>query len=214
MAPDPDDRAAASTDLFDVMGRQRAHRRFTDEPLDDGAVAELLAAAVNAPNAENRQPWEFVVVRDPGVRARIGEIAATAWDGGARSHSEGRLDPHLLADVDAGVRGGISGAPVVIVVCADLDRGHKATVGSSLFPAVQNLLLAATARGLGSALTTLATTRAADLAGVLGLPDHVVPVAIVPVGHPGRPLGPPRRDPFATHTHRDRFGSPWAQSAP
>lgn len=198
-----------SSDVFDVIGRQRAHRRYRDEPVDDVTVAEVLAAAVHAPSAENRQPWEFVVVRDPERRRRIGEITMAAWDGGARRLSEGRLDPRLLADVDAGVRGGTSGAPVVVVVCADLDRGHPATVGSSIFPAVQNLLLAATARGLGSALTTLATTRHEELSALLELPDTVRPVAVVPLGWPVRPLGPPRREPFSSHAHRDRFGSPW-----
>jgi nitroreductase len=200
---------ADSADAFEVMRRQRAHRLFRDDPVDDATIAELLDAAVHAPNAENRQPWEFVVVRDPAVRARIGEITADAWERGGRRHSEGRLPPDLLAEVAAGVHGGVAGAPVVIVVCVDVERGHPATVGSSIFPAVQNLLLAATARGLGSALTTLATTLGAELSALLDLPEHVRPVAIVPIGHPARNLGPPRRDDFSRHTHRDRFGSPW-----
>jgi nitroreductase len=198
-----------SSDLFDVIGRQRAHRRYRDEPVDDATVAEILDAAVHAPSAENRQPWEFVVVRDPDLRRRIGEITTAAWDGGARRLSEGRLDPRLLADVDAGVRGGTSAAPVVVVVCADLERAHPATVGSSIFPAIQNLLLAATARALGSALTTLAATRHEELSALLALPDTVRPVAVVPLGRPARHLGPPRREPFSAHAHRDRYGSPW-----
>ena len=68
---------------------------------------------------------------------------------------------------------------------------------SSIFPAVQNLLLAATALGLGSALTTITIGYRDELRDLLGLPDHVVPVAVVPIGHPARALGPPRRDPFA-----------------
>jgi nitroreductase len=198
-----------ATGLDAVIGRQRAHRRFTGEPVEDEVVSELLDAAVHAPSAENRQPWEFVVVRDLEVRRRIGEITQSVWDDGARDLSVGRLAPELLDEVEAGVRGGVTGAPVVIVVCADLERGLRATVGSSIFPAVQNLLLAATARGLGSALTTLATARAGALAELLGLPRDVEPVAVVPIGHPTRPLGPARRDSFTDHTHRDRYGRPW-----
>ena len=115
----------------------------------------------------------------------------------------------MLADVDRGATGGIAAAPVNIVVCADTHRGLEATVASSIFPAVQNLLLAATALGLGSALTTITTGFRAELQQLLELPEHVWPVAVVPLGHPARPLGPPRREPFAEHTHRDRYGLRW-----
>jgi nitroreductase len=90
-----------------------------------------------------------------------------------------------------------------------VQRGLEATVASSIFPAVQNLLLAATALGLGSALTTIATTYRAELQELLTLPDHVLPVVVVPIGHPAKALGKPRRDDFATHAHREQYGSPW-----
>ncbi len=115
----------------------------------------------------------------------------------------------LLAEVDRGATGGVAAAPVNVVVCADTERGLEATVPSSIFPAVQNLLLAATALGLGSALTTITTSFRSQLAVLCDLPAHVVPVAVVPVGWPARPLGPPRREPFARHTHRDRYGNEW-----
>jgi nitroreductase len=119
------------------------------------------------------------------------------------------LSPALLRDVDRGATGGIAGAPVNIVVCGDTERGLEATIPSSIFPAVQNLLLAATALGLASALTTITTGYRAELQAVLALPAHVVPVAIVPIGHPARPLGPPRRAPFTQHTHREQYGLGW-----
>jgi nitroreductase len=74
---------------------------------------------------------------------------------------------------------------------------------------VQNLLLGATALGLGSALTTLAMTRRDDVRWLLGLPEHVEPVALVPIGRPARALGAPRREPAADHAHRDRYGTRW-----
>jgi nitroreductase len=104
--------------------------------------------------------------------------------------------------------GGFATAPVFVVVCADIERTLEVTVPSSVYPAVQNLLLAATALGLGSALTTIALM-AEEVVPMLGLPAHVTPVAVVPLGYPARPLGPPRRDPFAQHTHRDTYGTPW-----
>jgi nitroreductase len=121
-----------------------------------------------------------------------------------------RLEPSLLDEVDRGiVGGGFRSAPVLVVVGADTERCLTATVASSTFPATQNLLLAATALGLGSALTTLTTAFGAELSGLLGLPGSVVPVAVVPIGHPAKALGAPRREPFARRTHRDRYGVPW-----
>jgi nitroreductase len=197
------------SDFFDVVRHQRASRVFADTPVTDDEIASVLTAATYAPSAENRQPWEFVVVCDPRSRERIGELTKRAWDEGGRAISRQRLSPALLADVDRGATGGIAAAPVQIVVCADTQRGLEATVASSIFPAVQNLLLAATALGLGSALTTIATGYRAELQALLDLPAHVWPVAVVPIGRPARPLGPPRRDPFAAHTHRERYGSGW-----
>jgi nitroreductase len=199
----------SDADLFAVVARQRACRAFSDAPVTDDQLAPLLEAATHAPSAENRQPWEFVVVRDDGVRTAIGDLTRRAWEAHGRAFSETRLSPRMLAEVDRGASGGIAAAPVQVVVCADLERGLAATVASSIFPAVQNLLLAATASGLGSALTTLTTAYADELKVLLGLPDTVVPVAVVPLGWPARPLGPPRRDPFADHTHRERYGNAW-----
>jgi nitroreductase len=198
-----------SNDLFAVVARQRACRTFSDAPVTDAEIAQLLEAATHAPSAENRQPWEFVVVRDPAARASIGDLTRRAWEAHGRAFSESRLSPRLLADVDRGAMGGIAAAPVHIVVCADTERGLEVTVASSIFPAVQNLLLAATAIGLGSALTTITTSFRSELATLLGLPPHVIPVAVVPVGRPAKPLGPPRREPFAEHTHREQYGSAW-----
>ena len=103
----------------------------------------------------------------------------------------------------------IANAPVNIIVCADVQRGLEATIPSSIFPAVQNLLLAATALGLGSALTTITTGFRSEMQALLALPDHVRPVALVPIGHPARALGRPRRAPFNEHTYRERYGRTW-----
>jgi len=196
-------------DLFDVVHRQRACRAFSADPVDDALLARVLDAATFAPSAENKQPWEFVVVRDAAARAALGDLTARAWEGGGRAFSEGRLSAGLLADVEAGATGGVAGAPVTIVACADTARGLAQTVPSSMFPAIQNLLLAATALGLGSALTTITTGFVAELRALLGLPETVLPVALVPLGWPARPLGPPRRESFSLHTHRERFGEAW-----
>jgi nitroreductase len=150
-----------------------------------------------------------VVVRDPGRRARIAELTRRAWREGGRQHSEGRLPDRLLAEVDDGAETGLARAPVLVVVCGDTALAHPSTLPSSVFPATQNLLLAAGALGLGSAMTTLATLFADELAAALDLPPTVRPMAVVPLGWPERPPGPPRRIPVRERAHRDHYGRPW-----
>jgi len=196
-------------DFFAVVARQRAYRAFSTEPVTDDVIARLLTAATFAPSAENMQPWEFVVVRDDATRAALGDLSRRAWDEYGRAFSQDRLSPKMLADVGAGATSGVANAPVNIVVCADVERGLAVTIPSSIYPAVQNLLLAATALGLGSALTTISTGFRAEMQTILALPDHVWPIALIPIGHPAKPLGPPRRAPFSEHAHRDRYGQTW-----
>jgi nitroreductase len=105
--------------------------------------------------------------------------------------------------------GGVAAAPVLVVVCGDTRLAEPTSLGASVFPAVQNLLLAAHALGLGSALTTLPVLAGEELPTALGLPPEVVPLAVVPLGHLARPLGPPRRRPVSEKTHRDRYGTPF-----
>ena len=190
--------------VFDVINSQRACRAFGDDDVDDSVVRRLLEAATHAPSAENSQPWVFVVVRDGQTRKSIGDLNERAWSGGGRAYSKGRLSPGLFASVEAGVTGGVSSAPVIVVVCGDAALAHEATLGSTVFPAVQNLLLAANALGLGSALTTLSTVFADELRDLLQLPDHVRPMAVVPIGWPARPLGAPRRKPPTAYL--DHYG--------
>ena len=198
-----------SDDFFAVVARQRANRDFSSDPVDDDTIARVLTAATFAPSAENKQPWEFVVVRDETTRAALGELSRRAWETYGRAFSEGRLTPDMLAEVGRGATGGIANAPVNIVVCADVHRGLEVTIPSSIFPAVQNLLLAATALGLGSALTTISAGFRAEMQSIVGLPEHVWPIAVVPIGHPAKPLGRPRRAPFTERTHRERYGQGW-----
>jgi nitroreductase len=206
---------AAAIDFLELARHQRAHRSYSGERVDDAVVARLLRAATFAPSSENRQPWVFVVVRDPERRAAIGRIMAELWAGGGRDYAEGRSDPKLLLDVDAGIAGGgIAAAPVLVVVGGDTTLVPRAMLKSSIFPAVQNLLLAAVAEGLGGALTTIATLRAAELAEIVGFPATVDPIAVVPLGRPGRALGPARRRPFEDTTHREQFGTPWDGAQP
>jgi nitroreductase len=97
-------------------------------------------------------------------------------------------------------------------VCGDTRLTYAQALPASVFPAVQNLLLAAHALGLGSTLTTLPVLGGDELSGPLGLPAEVVPVAVVPLGHLPAPLGPPRRQPLTEKAHLDRYGTPFPPS--
>jgi nitroreductase len=207
--PPPSDRP-----FFDVVLHQRACRSFAARPVDDRLIEQCLRAATHAPSAENRQPWVFVVLRDPQQRGRVAALTRRAWREGGRAHSEGRLPASLLDEVHHGAETGMEGAPVLVVVCGDRDLGLEATLPSSVYPATQNLLLAANALGLGSAMTTLATLFSTELSALLGLPDSVVPMAVVPLGWPARPLGPPRRLPVSERAHLDRYGTPFGANPP
>ncbi|MEY2448322.1 MAG: hypothetical protein QOH79_1798 [Acidimicrobiaceae bacterium] len=197
-------------DFFEVALRQRACRDFSDEPVPDDDIEKILEAATHAPSAENAQPWVFVVVRDDATRAQLSELTQRVWNAGARDQAMARLDAELASDVDAGIERGLGGAPAVVVIAADTTSGvHPKAVASSIFPAVQNLLLAAGSLGYGSALTTLTAAAGDDLRAILDLPEHITPMAVVPLGRPARPLGPPRRRAVSESTYRDRYGRPW-----
>lgn len=199
-----------SPGFFSVVRMQRAYRAFTDDPVPDDVVERVLEAATFAPSAENTQPWVFIVVRGADARARIGELNRKAWEGGGREFSRPRLTPEVFAKVEAGATGGIADAPVLIIVGADTSRCVDAVLEASIWPAVQNLLLAAQALGLGAAMTTITTVFADELRTLLLVPDHVRPMAVIPLGMPAKQLGPPRRAPVAEKTFRERYGERWA----
>lgn len=198
---------ATVADFFDVVTSQRAHRQFRAEPVSWALLRRVLHAATHAPSAENRQPWRFVVVTDPERRRAIGELNRRAWEHGAEQYAARRLAPALLRQVRQGASGGVAGAPVLVVVGAATGQVPPAALDPSVWPAVQNLLLAAGALGLGSALTTLPTAFGDELAALVGFPASATPRAVIPLGWPDQDLGPPRRravDEIAGWNHYDQ----------
>ncbi len=192
-----------------VLRRQRAHRSFTDQPVPEDVITDILELATRAPSAQNCQPWDFVVVQDPDRRAAIWELASRLWDMGAKDATDGAVPDTMRDDVEHGVRRGFAGAPVSIVVCANAERWDLNLMDSSIWPATQNLMTAATAHGLGSALTTIGTILVDELRAILKLPATLTPLAVIPIGHPPKPLGSSRREPVSEHTHREEFGNGW-----
>lgn len=194
---------------FDVVTRQRACRALRPDPVPEAWIEKILEAGTHAPSAQNTQPWHFVVVQDRAVARAISDGAREAWETFARAAVD-EPDSPMVQEVDRWAMGGLGDAPVIIVLCGDTNRLPREQMGSSIYPAAQNILLAANALGLGSLMSSLpifAPERA--LHRVLELPDHIVPLAVLPIGFPERKLGRPRRRPVGEVASRDRFGTPW-----
>jgi nitroreductase len=200
-------------DLLTVMHAQRACRRFDpDGKVLDADIERMLESAVHAPSAENTQPWSFVVVRNEETRGQLADWWTETWKaGGGDFVRQSVEDKVLVADLEYGFnRGGFAAAPVVVVVCADTERVLEIYAPPSIYPAVQNLLLAAADLGYASCLTTGLTTFGVDrVREKLQLPDTLLPMAAVYLGRSTRKLAPPRRRPALSVTYREQFGNPW-----
>jgi nitroreductase len=204
---------AAGASFLDLALRQRAHHRFDPQaPVPDADVMAMLTVATHAPSALNTQPWQFVVVRSAEVRRAFGAATRERWRASTGAAREKNLVPgSVFSELDDGNgNGGLETAPVVIIVCFDTTKIEPVHRASSIYPAVQNLLLAAAALGYGSCLTTgLVDGSGALVRELLELPDRLELMAAVFVGRPARTLGAPRRHPAETCTYREVFGSPW-----
>jgi nitroreductase len=217
-------------DFFEVVTTQRAIRRFLPDPVPDGLLARVLDAATRAPSARGAEPWAFVVVRDATVRAEIGRLYLAAWEAASRFTEAADADrdvkaaPHyarMMRGADALARG-LAAVPVQVVCGLDHARlgpiadgagglRSPAAAYASIMPAVQNLLLAARAVGLGTTLTTLHRAFEPALRTLLALPDSIEPVVLVPLGFPRDRFGATRRRPLSEVVHRDRWGTPYAR---
>ncbi len=201
--------------LSEAMSTQRAIRRLKPDPVDDALVLRLIELATKAPTGSNAQNWEFVVVRDRHVKARLGRANRQAWSVYGRiGRLLGRNDPSTLRIIDA-VQwqcDHFEEIPVIVVACL---RGPRLPVWQmvessyygSIYPSVQNLLLAARAAGLGATLITLPLWSTFQARRALGLPLIVTPCAVVPLGWPRGRYGPTRRRPVGEVVHLDRYGN-------
>ncbi len=203
-----DDEAA----FFRVLYTTRALRRLKPDPVPEELLFQLVDAAIRAPSGQNRQDWRFVVVTDPAIKGRMQQAATEAW---SRYQPELAERPELIDDLPRTRRLSLKStehlarhigeAPAVIIVCGA--RGRHSSPGGSTFPAVQNLLLAARALGLGASIFQLALSPA--VLEAIGVPDDYQAYCAIPVGYPmGRP-GPVRRRPVRQVAFRDRWGEPW-----
>ena len=194
--------------LFDAIHSQRAVRHFSAQPVSDEMVETMLNAAICAPNGGNRQPWRFVVIRDADIKRRLGQWYLSAWQA-ATAAMETLTQPYRHG---AELAQQMATVPVLILAC--IDHGNAGpgqgpiTQGASIYPAVQNLLLAACALGLGTVLTTLHTQYESEIKALLHIPATVETAALIPVGYPaeGVRFGHARRRPLSEVVFHDRWG--------
>jgi nitroreductase len=201
-------------DLFEAIYTQRAIRDFKTDPVPDELVHEVLDAAIRAPSGGNSQQWSFLVLKDPEVRRQVAAIYKRAWDEGGMarfSNDPDRSRAHVYSTATY-LAEHMSEVPVLIMACIRRGRsGPSFGLGSSIYPAVQNLMLAARALGLGTVITTAYKPYEAEIKGLLGIPEDVETAALIPLGYPGdrARFGGNRRKPVEEVTYRDRWGQAW-----
>jgi nitroreductase len=219
--------------LFEAIHTARSLRRFKPDPVPGALIAQILDAAIRAPSAGNAQSWAFIVVRDPELRRGLGAIYAKASKIAEAMYAAKGLPSHLterqyqrLMMSGAHLWAHMGEAPVILIPCLKrpvvpppeaLPSEIRARYGeelayvgrirgASIYPAVQNILLACRALGLGTTITTNHIRCEDELRALLRLPDDVDSFAMMPIGWPADRFGPLTRRPLGEVVHWERWG--------
>jgi nitroreductase len=211
-------------DLLEGMATTRAIRRYTDDPIPDDDLSSILWHATRAPSGSNRQPFRFLVLRDGpnAVKAKaiLGESFRAMWaqkraadgyeqgSGLDTSSRKGRMAATMQHFVDH-----LEDTPVVVLACYGRHRAADPTEGASVYPACQNLLLAARALGYGGVLTMWHGLVERELRPLLAIPDDIAIAATITLGIPAGRHGPVRRRPVQDLVYDDGWRQPaaWCQ---
>jgi nitroreductase len=205
--------------LLEGIGTTRAIRRYRDEPVPDHVLRDVLFAATRAPSGSNRQPFRFLVLTD-GPKAleakRLVAVGARrAW--GTKRVTD-RYDQGSGADTTSPKAAmartmesyveHLDEVPVLILPCLIRHRTPNPVEGASIYPACQNLLLAARALGYGGVMTSWNLMVDAELRALLGIPDEVFVAAAITLGRPQGNHGPVRRRPLGELVYLEEWGGP------
>jgi len=205
-------------ELFEIIESTRAMRRLKPDPVPDELVQKILRAGVCAANGGNTQRWRFLVVKDQAIKKKVqvyykralDEVVGPRYRTSAPPPGVTREQYDRQHSAVEYLTEHFHEAPVWIVAC--LDEGTAAPTrssGASIYPAVQNMLLAARALGLGTTLTTRHLLYEKEAEAALGLPPGVHSYAILPIGYPMGRFGPVGRGPLADIVYEDRWGQPY-----
>jgi nitroreductase len=222
--------------LFEAMYSARALRRLKPDPVPEEIITKILDAAIRAPSAGNSQHWVFVVVREPELRRELGvlyrkasDIAKAIYQARARPAHMNEKQYQRMMTSGAYLWEHIGEAPVLLVACLRdrlapppetlplpmqlIYRDEVAYTdrirGASIYPAVQNIILACRAFGLGTLITTNHIRYEGAVKALLGIPDSVSTYALMPIGYPEDKFGPVKRQPVNEVAFADRWGATW-----
>jgi nitroreductase len=212
-------------DPIEAIRTTRAIRRFTDEPVTHEEITACVEAAIQAPSGGNIQPWAYVAITDPEQRATVGAIYRKAYDRYEKALLQLPMSFRSPED-EASWRRTVAASrhladhahevPAFVAVCgADIDLTlHDdegpldiGTVQASVYPSVQNLMVAARALGIGSTMTTAFRIYHDEMREALGVPDTMQIFALVAMGRPKGRFGVARRKPARAVLHWNRFGN-------
>jgi nitroreductase len=222
--------------LFDAMYSARALRRLKPDPVPDEIITKILDAAIRAPSAGNSQHWVFIVVRDPEQRHKLALIYRKASDIAKAIYRARGRPTHMteeqyqrMMSSGAYLWEHMAEAPVLLVACLrdrpappremlplevqavyDQELVYTDRIrGASIYPAVQNIILACRAIGLGTLITTNHIRCEGEVKALLGIPDGVLTYALMPIGYPEDKFGPVKRRPVSEVAFADRWGDAW-----
>lgn len=194
-------------DLLEAIRTTRSMRRLDpSRDVSDKDVETILLAATKAPSARNEQPVRWLAVRDPELRRRLGDIYRDLARSQAPIAPKDPAAVKLARSVDHLVEH-LADAPVLIVACAY--GPDDVRTAAAVYPAVQNLTLAARSLGLGTTITLRHRLAMKETRSVLGIPDELTIYAVIPVGHPLGRWGEAPRLPLREVAYRDRWGTPF-----
>ncbi len=205
-------------DLFEIIATTRSMRRLKPDPVPDELIRRVLEAGASAANGGNTQKWRFLVIKDPAIKRAVQVWYKKAFDEviGPR-YASSAPPPGVTAERYHRQHGAVEyltehfhEAPVWIVACMEDGPTPNRASGASIYPAVQNMLLAIRALGLGSTLTTRHLIHEREAEAALGLPPGVHSYAILPVGYPMGKFGQVGRGKLADIVFLDK----WQQAYP
>lgn len=201
--------AAATRDVMEAMRTCRAMRHLSSDPVDDDLVRQVVEAGTWAPSPGNSQGRDVIVVRDPDVRAQIATAIEAALGPAVAAMERPDRTHRLMLDGTAHLLATLAQCPVLMVVCGrpvyPYAAPRESFVWSSVYPAAQNMIVAARALGLGTVFTTFHGVAEGTIREVLAIPDDVLIGCFIPMGWPERSFGPVNRVSVDQVIHRDRW---------
>ncbi|MGA9278622.1 nitroreductase family protein [Ilumatobacter sp.] len=194
-------------DVFEAMSTCRAMRYLESDPVDDELIERVITAATWAPSPGNSQGRDFVVVTDPDKKRIIGEAVDAVMGDRVAAMDRPDRTHRLMLDGTAHLIETLKSCPVLIFVCGKAIYPYGAPrdsfVWSAIYPAAQNLIIAARSLGLGTVFTTFQGVAEPVIRDTLDIPDDVHIGCMIPMGWPARNFGPLTREPYENVVHRD-----------